>query len=137
MEFEKRKKISTDLKIAPLIDMVFLLLIFFMLSADFAAQPGIKLTLPRAVSSKPQADEDITVFIAGSNDLYLNGVKVTMDGLLERLKPMILFAKKKTIVIKADEGINLGLAVKVMDIAKQAEAEGVVISTKRENDAKR
>ncbi len=136
MEFEGRKKISTDLNIAPLIDVVFQLLLFFMLTANFVTQPGIKLALPSAVSSKPHQEEDIVVFITKDNELYLNQTKVSLAGLLDELKPKILAVKKKTVVIKADEKINLGLAVKVMDIAKQAEAEGLVISTKMEKDAK-
>lgn len=136
MEFEGRKKISTDLNIAPLIDVVFQLLLFFMLTANFVTQPGIKLTLPSAVSSKSHQYEDITVFITKDNDLYLNEARVALKELLERLKPKILSAKKKIVVIKADEKINLGLAVKIMDIAKQANAEGVVISTETEKDVK-
>ncbi|MFA6357221.1 MAG: biopolymer transporter ExbD [Candidatus Omnitrophota bacterium] len=136
MEFEGRKKISTDLNIAPLIDVVFQLLLFFMLTANFVTQPGIKLSLPSAVSSKPNQEEGVVVFITKDNELYLNQTKVSLEGLLAELKPKILVAKNKTVVIKADEKINLGLAVKVMDIAKQAEAEGVVISTKMEKDAK-
>lgn len=136
MEFEGRKKISTDLNIAPLIDVVFQLLLFFMLTANFVTPTGIKLALPSAVSSKPHQDEGIVVFITGDNELYLNQAKVSLEGLLAELKPRILADKKKTVVIKADEKINLGLAVKVMDIAKQANAEGVVISTRPE-DAER
>lgn len=135
MEFEGRKKISTDLNIAPLIDVVFQLLLFFMLTANFVTQPGIKLALPSAVSSKPQ-EEDIVVFITKDNELYLNEAKISLDGLLEELKPKVFTAKKKTVVIKADDKINLGLAVKVMDIAKHADAEGVVISTKTEKDVR-
>ena len=137
MEFEGRKKIDTNLNIAPLIDVVFQLLIFFMLSASFITQPGIKLTLPSAVTSKSHPDENITVFITENNDLYLNEERITLESLLEKLRPKILEAEKKTVIIKADEKIDLGLAVKVMDIAKQAEAIGVVISTKAEENDKR
>jgi len=137
MEFERRKKISTDLNIAPLIDVVFLLLIFFMLTANFIIQPGIKLVLPSAASSKLHQDENIVIFITKDNDLYLNETSIALESLLEELKPRIHASKKKIVVIKADEKINLGLAVKVMDIAKQAEAEGVVISTAIEKNAGR
>lgn len=136
MEFEGRKKIDTNLNIAPLIDVVFQLLIFFMLSASFIAQPGIKLSLPSAAASRPHPDENITVFITENNELYLNEERVTLEGLLEKLRPKVMEAKSKTVVIKADEKIDLGFAVKVMDIAKQAEAGGVVISTRTEDDAK-
>lgn len=129
MEFDRRKKVGTHLNIAPLIDVVFLLLIFFMLSSHFVTQPGIKITLPTAVTAKLHPEKDIIIFITEDNNLYLNEEQITLDNLLDRLRIKVGEAKKKTVVIKADEKIDLGLAVKVMDIAKQAEAEGIVIST--------
>ena len=71
----------------------------------------------------------VPVFITENNDLYLNEERVVLESLLEKLRPKILEAENKTVTIKADEKIDLGLAVKVMDIARQAEASGVVIST--------
>lgn len=130
MEFERRRKVSTQLNIAPLIDVVFLLLIFFMLSSHFVTQPGIKITLPTATTAKLHP-EDIIIYITRNNNLYLNQEEVTLEALLEKLKAIVTQAKKKTVTIKADEKIDLGLAVKVMDIAKQAGAEGLVISTKK------
>lgn len=132
MEFEGRKKVATQLNITPLIDIVFLLLIFFMLSSHFVTQPGIKITLPSAVTAKLHPEEDIIIFITEDNDLYLNNEEVNVDTLLDKLRSKVRSAKKKSVIIKADEKIDLGLAVKVMDIAKQAEAEGLVISTKIE-----
>ena len=137
MEFEGRKKVRTHLNIAPLVDVVFLLLIFFMLSSHFVTQPGIKITLPTAITAKLHPEEDIVISITKDNNLYLNEEEVTLDNLLDRLRIKVGAAKKKTVIIKADEKIDLGLAVKVMDIAKQAEAEGLVISTRMEEDVKR
>lgn len=135
MEFEGRKKISTDINIAPLIDVIFQLLLFFMLAGNFVTDPGIKLALPPAVSSKHHEDENIVVSITRNNDLYLNDTKLNLESLLKELKPRVVAAKNKTVVIKADEKINLGLAVKIMDIAKQAESEAVIISTESGKDA--
>ncbi len=137
MEFGGRKRVSTHLNIAPLIDVVFLLLIFFMLSSHFVTQPGIKLTLPTAVTGELRPEEDIIISVTGDNDLYLNGEKVGLEELLDRLGQKVREAEKKTVVIKADEKIDLGLAVRIMDIARQAEAENVVISTKVEEDVRR
>lgn len=136
MEFEGRKKVDTHLNIAPLIDIVFLLLIFFMLSSHFVTQPGIKIALPTASTAKIHLEEDIVISITRDNNLYLNEEEIALDNLLAKLRVELGEAKKKTVIIKADEKIDLGLAVKVMDIAKQAEAEGLVISTKTEEDAK-
>lgn len=130
IEFDRRKKVSIHLNIAPLIDVVFLLLIFFMLSSHFVAHPGIKISLPTATTTKPQLEEKIIISITGDNRLYLNGEQVVLDHLLDRVRVEIEQGSKRTVVLKADEKIDLGLAVKVMDIAKQAKAEGLVISTK-------
>lgn len=130
MEFKGRKKIHTHLDIAPLIDIVFLLLIFFMLSSHFVTQSGIKIVLPKADTAKLHQEQDIIIFISEHNDLHLNEESLTLDTLLSRLKTKVKQSEKKTVIIKADEKINLGLAVKVMDIAKQANADGLIISTK-------
>ena len=129
MEFEGRKRIRTYLNIAPLIDIVFLLIIFLMLSSHFVAQPGIKITLPAAVTAKLHPEEEILIFITGDNSLYLNGKAIVLGDLLNKLKEKLETAEKKVVIIKADKKINLGLAVEVMDIAKQAGVEGLVIST--------
>ncbi len=137
MEFEGRRRVSTRLNIAPLIDVVFLLLIFFMLSSHFVTQPGIKITLPSAATAKLHAEEDIIISITEDSNLYLNEKLVTLENLLKQLKMEIVKTEKKTVIIKADEKIDLGLAVKVMDLARQAEAERLIISTKLEEDVKR
>lgn len=130
MEFNRRKKILVHLNITPLIDIVFLLLIFFMLSSNFIAQAGIKISLPAVVTGKTYQKEDIIVTITKDNDLYLNEEEITIENLLDKLRVRLEETEKKTVIIRADETINLGLAVKIIDIAKQAEVRGLVISTR-------
>ncbi len=132
MEFRRRKKVYINLNITPLIDIVFLLLIFFMLSSNFIAQAGIKISLPAVVTGKTYQKEDIIVTITKDNDLYLNEEEITIENLLDKLRVRLEETEKKIVIIRADETINLGLAVKIMDIAKQAEVRGLVISTKVE-----
>lgn len=134
MNIQRSKKTKINLNIAPLIDVVFLLLIFFMLSYHFVPQAGIKLTLPKAITSKPHQQEDIIIYISKDNQVYLNQERVTMDSLLDNLKTKIDNTEKRIVIIRADENINLGLAVKVMDIVRQAQAKGLVISTQLEED---
>ena len=129
MEFERRKKIRARLDIAPLIDIVFLLLIFFMLTAHFIAQPGIKITLPAAKTATVEEIEDIIIFISREGEIFLNDQQIGIEALRPALEAKLEVSPKKTVILKADEKINLGLAVKVMDIARQAHAERLVIST--------
>jgi biopolymer transport protein ExbD len=129
MEFERSRQIKMHLDIAPLIDIVFLLLIFFMLTANFIMQPGIKITLPVAKSSRPQENRKITIFISESNEIYLDDEQISIDILGDALRNRLETVEKKVVILKADEKINLGLAVKTMDIAKEAGSEDVVIAT--------
>lgn len=135
MEFEGRKRINMHLDIAPLIDIVFLLLIFFMLTANFIMQPGIKITLPAAKSSLPQEEDKIIISITKENRIFLNEEEKTLDALESALQKKLEESEEKTVILKADEKINLGLAVKVMDIAKYVGSEKLVISTKTADDA--
>lgn len=135
-ELERRRKADTNLNIAPLIDIVFLLLIFFVLSSHFVSNKGIKVKLPQAVHSQTQKNEQVTVYINNEGDIILNDAQVGIDQLRVLVKSELNKANSKTLVIKADEDVSLGLAVKVMDIAKEANADGLVISTKTANNEK-
>ena len=98
-------------------------------------QPGIKITLPKAKTSKPQEEENIIVFITEDNKIYLNDREINIGELREALEKKLKTAEKKIVILKADEKINLGLAVQVMDIAKEAKAENLVISTEIEHQS--
>lgn len=130
IEFEERKKIDTHLNIAPLIDVVFQLLIFFALSSQLVVHRGIKINLPTAMSAKTQNEQNIVIAISQENNLYLDKEQVSMDTLAEKLEIKLLILKKKAVVISADEKVDLGLAVKVMDIARQSGSEELSISAK-------
>jgi biopolymer transport protein ExbD len=137
VEFDRRKNVEAHLNIAPLIDVVFLLLIFFMLSSYFVMQPGIKVTLPTATTSKFYPEEDIIISITSDDRLYMNEQPVTLTSLLGQLQIVLKESKTRTVIVKADEKIDLGLAVRVMDIAREAKADGVVISTKAKEDVRK
>jgi biopolymer transport protein ExbD len=131
MDIIRRKKPGINLNIAPLIDIIFLLLIFFMLSAHFITDAGIKVTLPQSSAAKACGSDNIVIAITKDNRLYLNEREVSLESLPEELGG-VLKSDLSRVIIKADEKVGLGLAVKVMDIAEQADAESLVISAEPE-----
>ncbi|MFH1875390.1 MAG: biopolymer transporter ExbD [Candidatus Omnitrophota bacterium] len=135
-ELERRRRADNNLNIAPLIDIVFLLLIFFVFSSHFISHKGFKVKLPKAVHAQMQKNEQVTVFINKEGDIFLNDAKVQFDNLTASIRSELSRANSKTVVIKADENVSLGLAVKVMDNAKEANTDSLVISTKTANDEK-
>ena len=137
MEIRRIKKINPTLNLTPLIDMVFLLVIFFMLTSNFISQTGIEITLPASSSRELFEDQDITVYITKDNTLVLNGNKVLLEDLERELRGLLKDNPDKPVIMKADEKISLEFAVEVMDAAKTAEAANLVISTESEEDERR
>lgn len=127
--FDRRKKPESYLNMTPLIDMVFLLLIFFILSSHFVSNRGINIKLPESKRALSQKQDKNIVFIKKEGEIFLNDVKVQLNNLAENLEASIKKTGSRAVIIKADEKVDLGLAVKVMDAAKQAEAENLVIAT--------
>jgi biopolymer transport protein ExbD len=131
MEFEGRKKIGTNMNISPLVDVVFLLLIFFMLSSHFVHERGLSIKLPVSGTAVARRGENIAVHVAGDGSLYLGEDEIGIKELPGELKARVESEGHRKVVIRADERIDLALAVRVMDIVKQAGSESLVISTER------
>ncbi|MEJ5363409.1 MAG: biopolymer transporter ExbD [Spirochaetota bacterium] len=129
---ERRKKVMIDLNIAPLIDVVFQLLLFFALTSYFVANPGIEVSLPKANSAVTVQRNNIEIYITGSNAIYCNAAKVELLALKEMLST--LSASSKTVILKADKSVQLGMVVQVIDIVKQTQVKDLVIATSMEEN---
>ena len=130
MDIERRKKVSVELNIAPLIDVVFQLLLFFVLTTSYVTNPGIEVALPKAASAVPVQKEHIELYITKENAVYYNNEKVTLDNLRNRLKNMPSLSK--TVILKADKSVELGMVVQVIDVVKQTNIKDLVIATTQE-----
>lgn len=133
MQFKRHMELEHGLKqidIAPLIDMVFQLLIFFMLTSSFIMQPGIKVNLPRAVTSEVVKHENVEVAISSENVIYINGKVITTQELKTLLKQT---AKAEgSILIKADRRASLGRIVEVWDMCRDLGITQINIATNQE-----
>jgi biopolymer transport protein ExbD len=133
MHFKRHIKLEQGLKtldIAPLVDVVFLLLIFFMLTSNFVFQPGMMVNLPKAVTSEAIKREDITLIISSENFIYFKGEII----LLQELKKLIHQAglSSQAVLIKADKQASLGKVVEIWDICRQAGVRQVNIATNKD-----
>ncbi len=126
MEFIRPKKTALSLDMAPLIDIVFQLLIFFMLSSSFLA-PSLKLTLPKAVMSDKQEADPIVVSLDKQGDVFINTLKIAMPELKAQLEGRLGKTAKKSVNIRGDQDMPYKFFVEVMDTARQAGAQQVNI----------
>lgn len=133
MRFKGRMELEHGLKqidIAPLIDIVFQLLIFFMLTSSFVMQPGIKVNLPKAVTSEVVKLENVEILITSENVIYLNARVVNTQELKVILK--VAGKKNQTILIKADKHASLGRVVEIWDLARDLGVTQINIATNEE-----
>ncbi len=133
MRFKGRLELEHGLKqidIAPLIDIVFQLLIFFMLTSSFVMQPGIRVNLPKAVTSEVVKYESIEILVTGENVTYFNGKVVTTQELKNLLKQVA--KRDQTILIKADRHASLGRVVEIWDLARDLGITQINIATNQE-----
>ena len=133
MRFKGRMELEHWLKqidIAPLIDIVFQLLIFFMLTSSFIMQPGIKVNLPKAVTSETVKAENIEIMVTSENVTYLNCKVITNTELKASLKQAA--KRNQTILIKADRRASLGRVVEIWDMARDIGVTQINIATNQE-----
>jgi biopolymer transport protein ExbD len=129
---EEKKKKSLGINITPLIDVMFILLIFFMVSSSFVEQPGMKLELPAMKSQEVAKVEKMALYVSEEGELFLNDLPVTIDSLSNLIKRTMPNIEEKTLVLKADRAVEHGLVVQVMDIAKRSGLQKIVIGTRVE-----
>ena len=127
MEFIRPKKLSLSFDMAPLIDIVFQLLIFFMLSSSFL-NPAIKLDLPKSAKHDERQPEQIMVNIDKSGTIFLNAQKTSLEALKRQLQDELRKdSSKKAVHIRGDKDMPYKFFVEVMDISRQSGAQQINI----------
>jgi len=130
MQLQENKRKRTTINITPLIDVLFILLIFFMVSSSFIEQPGVKLELPTIKSKETTRVENLVITVSDQGEIFLGQQAVELSELGEAIQKEIPNIDEKTLVLKADLTTEHGLVVKIMDIAKQSGLRKIVFGTR-------
>jgi len=133
MLFQKRERRYYQLQapLTSLIDIVFLLLIYFLLTTNFMVDEGIAVKLPHAKAIAPQTEKEITIYVDSAGKVYMDEQVVPLNLLFAKIKARLSGNIDLPVVIKADRSVILDKAVKVMDMAKAAGAGKLVLATER------
>lgn len=129
MKLTTKKSKTLTLNMTSLIDVLFILIIFFAVSSTFLEQPGIELKLPDAQSSESYTTQKIILYIDKDNNLFLNDQMISENTMIEEIKKLGKIKKDKSIVLKADTKVDHGEVIKIMDILRQNKFYKLIIST--------
>jgi biopolymer transport protein ExbD len=130
MQFKQKEKKKIIINITSLIDVMFLLLIFLLISSTFLEQPGIKLELPETKTTEMVKQQEYTLFVSQEGKLFLNKIEIKEDELEKKIKEVLPKMKDKAIILKADGKASHGAVVRIMDIIKRCGVKKLIIGTR-------
>ena len=118
MNLRGRNKVSAEFSMSSMTDIVFLLLIFFMLTSPAITPEALDLILPQA-QGKTTNVQNVSVSITKDLQFYINSERISASGLEQKLKEHLSDVENPTIILRAEEGVPTEKAVSVMDIANR------------------
>lgn len=132
MEFERKRHNHVHLNVAPLVDVVFLLLLFFMLTSHLMLEPAIRIKLPESKTAKTEHERMKSIFITKTGEIYYLDKKVALHDLQSAIKETIWDVDTDFIRIKADKDSNVGILVSVIDEVRHAGVKNYSIVTEKQ-----
>jgi biopolymer transport protein ExbD len=130
MRFTGGARFLTGMESTAMADIIFLLLIFFLLSSSFILQTGIKITLPEVTRPEAEEKQQVVVTITRDDQLFVNDRKVSWSLLRQELGRALQASATRTVIVKGDAEVSLGRTVEVMDAARELGAERLAIAAK-------
>jgi biopolymer transport protein ExbD len=134
MSIGRRERQSSEgtVDLTPMIDMTFILLIFFMVSTTFVKDMKIDIDRPGATTQVVASTKAVRVYIDKQGEVYLEGESVRIWTLQSRIRDLLKAATGKSVLVVTDEQVPSGRLVEVVDQARMAGAEDVGVATSAE-----
>lgn len=121
---------ESEINLTPMLDVVFIMLIFFVVTAVFVKEPGIDITRPKASTATEQTSA-LYVAIGAENEIWVAGEAVEIESLRFHIERMRAENPQSGLVIQADADANNKSTLAVMDAAKAAGISSVALATER------
>lgn len=133
MRLQDEPDIPAQINIVPMIDVIFAILTFFIMSTLFLTrQEGLPVNLPQAATSQQsQVPTKITVTVESNGDISLNKQPTTVDALTEQLRALVGSTPDAMVVINADRKVEHGDIVSIMDQVRQVKGARLAIATQK------
>ncbi|MBF0433695.1 MAG: biopolymer transporter ExbD [Fibrobacteria bacterium] len=133
-EFGLKKKIrrSAELNIAPMMDMVFILLIFFIVTTSFTRETGVDVSKPKAASAQTLVKANILIGVTKEGSIHINEGQVSLNVLGSILKRYMAESPERPVIIVADRGAPVANVVDILDECNLAKVKKVSLSAERE-----
>jgi len=130
---QKRLKEETEINLTPMLDVVFIMLIFFIVTTSFVKEAGIDVNRPSAKSSEQKSKANILIAIRNNNEIWIDKRMVDLRSVRANIERLKATNVENSVVIQSDTDSKTGVLVKVMDQIRLAGIFNISISTLRDN----
>ncbi len=125
------KSDEAQIDLTSMLDIVFIMLIFFIVTSSFVRESGVEVNRPQAANVSAQKDAGIFVAITAANDIYIDKRMVDVERVQASIERLLLEQPDASLVIQADEYAYNGVVVKVMDAAKAAGVKNIALAAEK------
>ena len=133
MKFQSKRREGAGVDVTPLIDIIFQLVLFFMVSTTFVSSPGIEVNLPRSsAETLLKEQEDLHIWMTDAGAVFVDKKVVDFEGLERILSQRAVRDPSTLVIIEADTQVEHGRVVGVMDLARRVGLERLAIATEPE-----
>jgi biopolymer transport protein ExbD len=131
MRLKHRSRRKAALNLTSLIDVLFILIIFFAVSSTFLEQPGIELKLPEAESSEAHVAQKVIVYVDHQENIFLNDKPVNLEELADAVESLVSAQTEKSVVLRADGEAKHGTIITIMDLLRKKGIYKIIVSTEK------
>ena len=129
---KRRERAAAEVHLAPMIDMVFILLIFFLVTTTFTRETGVDVRRPRAATATALDDRSLRVGIDAEGRAFVDQRRIDLFALRALVERRVQATPDLSIVLVADESTDTGALIAVMDECRTAGAERIAVASRRE-----
>lgn len=127
----KPKEEEAAIDMTPMLDIVFIMLIFFIVTTSFVKESGVTVKEPKALTAVQKPKANIFIGITATSDIYMQKKKVKKDDVKTNIEMMLLENPESSIVIQADDKSKSGILIDVMDAAREAGVKNVSVAAEK------
>ena len=128
MRTERRKQEEQQIDLTPMLDVVFIMLIFFIVTTSFVKEAGIEVNKPKAANQSKQKSANIFVAVRENGEIWLDKRRVDVERVAANIEKLLAEQPTDVVIIQADKDAKHGIVVKVMDAIKDAGIDRISIA---------
>ncbi|RXJ88488.1 biopolymer transporter ExbD [Arcobacter sp. CECT 8983] len=126
---QKNNKEETEINLTPMLDVVFIMLIFFIVTTSFVKEAGIEVNRPSAKTSQQKSEANILIAIKNNDEIWIDKRMVDIRAIRSNIERLKASNTQSSVVVQSDKDARTGVLVKVMDQVRLAGITNISIST--------